>query len=110
MPRNGVPHAREIVEVSEYAGEACAIIAATQLDSAYSARRKRAVVDEWVDLFRSGPTPIQSLRFTTRTPKRLFDALSQQRQLTSLQVKWGDYDDLSVLSGMSDLHTLRLAG
>ena len=101
---------KQLVEVGEYSAEPSVVIAATQLGSAYPERRKRQIVDEWIEFFRSGPTPIRSLRFTTRTPKRLFDALSDQHQLTSLQVKWGDYDDLSVLSSMSQLHTLRLAG
>jgi hypothetical protein len=110
MSRDRAADGRRLVEVGEYAAEPSVMIAATQLGSAYPERRKRQIVDEWVEFFRSGPTPIRSLRFTTRTPKRLFDALSDQHQLTSLQVKWGDYDDLSVLSSLSQLHTLRLAG
>ncbi len=77
MPQD-VTKARKFVEVAEYSGEPSVIIAATQLSSAYSERDKRRVVDEWVDLFESGPSPIQSLRFTTRTPKRLFDSLVGQ--------------------------------
>jgi len=110
MPRDRAADGRQLVEVGEYSGAPAVMIAATQLGSAYSERRKRQIVDEWVEFFRSGPTAIRSLCFTTRTPKRLFDALSGQHQLTSLQVKWGDYDDLSVLSSTSQLHTLRLAG
>jgi hypothetical protein len=101
---------KHLVEVGEYSGESSVMIAATQRGPAYSERRKRQIVDEWVEFFRAGPTPIRSLRFTSRTPKRLFDALSGQHQLTSLQVKWGDYDDLSVLSSMSQLETLILRG
>lgn len=99
-----------LVEVGEYSGERMVTIRATQLGSDYSERRKHEVVDGWVDFFRSGPTPIRSLRFTTRTPKRLFDSLSGQHQLMSLDVKWGDYEDLSVLDGLSELRFLRLAG
>lgn len=55
---------------------------------------------EWVEFFRSGPTPITDLTFTTRTPKRLFDALAGQPQLVRLSVKWGDYEDLSPLENM----------
>jgi hypothetical protein len=102
--------ARKLVEAGEYSGEASVVVAATQLGTKYSERRKREVVAEWVEFFSSGPTPIRSLCFTTRTPKRLFDALSGQHQLTSLDVKWGDYEDLSVLSNMSHLQTLRLKG
>ncbi|WP_350280196.1 hypothetical protein [Kribbella sp. HUAS MG21] len=110
VPGDRAADGRQLVEVAEYRGEASVIVAATQLGSAYSEQRKRQIVDEWVEFFRSGPTPIRSLRFTTRTPKRLFDALSGQHQLTSLEVKWGDYNDLSALSGMPHLRTLRLAG
>lgn len=105
-----VDGARKVVEVSEYDGEHSIALAATQLGSSYSERRKRRIVDEWVDFFGSGPTPIRALHFLTRTPKRLFAALSEQRQLTALEVKWGDYDDLEVLTGMSELVTLRLRG
>lgn len=101
---------RKVVEVREYEGETSIDLAATQLGSGYSETRKRRIVDEWVDFFGSGPTAIRSLRFLTRTPKRLFAALSAQSQLRALQVKWGDYDDLHVLSGMAGLVSLRLAG
>ncbi|MET9272784.1 hypothetical protein [Kribbella sp. NPDC003557] len=109
MARDGAG-VRKLVEVGEYSGESSVVIAATQLGTAYSERRKRQVVDEWVEFLAAGPSPIRSLCFTTRTPKRLFDALGAQSQLTSLDVKWGDYEDLSVLSGMSGLRTLLLRG
>lgn len=110
MSRDTRVDGRRLVEVGEYAGERSVTIAATQLGSSYSDRRKRQIVDEWVDFFSSGPTPVRSLRFTTRTPKRLFNSLSRQHQLTSLDVKWGDYDDLSVLTRMLELRSLSLAG
>ena len=110
MPMRDEDVPRKVVEVREYEGETAIDLAATQLGSGYSETRKRQIVDEWVDLFESGPTPIRSLRFLTRTPKRLFDALSAQSQLTALQVKWGDYDDLTVLGEMAGLVSLRLRG
>jgi len=111
VSRDREPYERKhLVEVAEYSGEPSVAIVATQLGSDYSERRKGQIVDEWIAFFGSGPTPIRSLRFTSRTPKRLFDALSDQHQLTSLQVKWGDYDDLSALSSMSRLDTLILGG
>ncbi|MBS44074.1 MAG: hypothetical protein CMH83_13105 [Nocardioides sp.] len=102
--------ARRIVEVSEYGGEGAVIIAATQLGSGYTERRKRQLVDEWVDFFAQGPSGIRALQFTTRTPKRLFDALRSQSQLVTLDIKWGDYHDLSTLATMTDLRSLRLKG
>lgn len=110
MPESDVDRPRKIVEVREYEGESSVVLAATQLGSAYSETRKRQIVDEWVDFFKAGPTPIESLHFLTRTPKRLFGALSAQAQLTTLEVKWGDYGDLRVLSAMTELVTLRLRG
>ena len=110
MRHREVDTPRPIVEVREYDGEPSVALAATQLGSAYSDRRKRQVVDEWVEFFRSGSSPIRSLHLTTRTPRRLFDALSAQTQLADLQLTWGDYDDLRVLGGMSELVTLRLRG
>jgi hypothetical protein len=63
-----------------------------------------------VDYFSAGPSPIQELTFVTRTPKRLFEALRGQPQLKCLQLKWGDYEDLSALEGMQELRTLVLGG
>ena len=60
--------------------------------------------------FAAEPTPIRELRFLTRTPKRLFAALASQTQLEALHVKWGDYDGLSVLSGLTQLRSLTLGG
>ncbi len=102
--------ARPITRVSEYLGEARVTVAATQLDGECSATEARRVVAEWVDYFSAGPSPIQELTFVTRTPKRLFEALRGQPQLKSLQLKWGDYEDLSALEGMEELRTLVLAG
>ncbi len=110
VPEHDADRPRTVVEVREYEGESSIILAATQLGSTYSDIRKRQIVDEWVEFFRSGPTPIRSLHFVTRTPRRLFDALSEQTQLNDLLVKWGDYNDLQVLIAMSDLVTLRLRG
>ena len=97
-------------EVSEYDGEPSVVIAATQLGTKYSASRARQIVAEWVEFFRSGPTPIIDLAFASRTPKRLFDALAGQSQLVRLSVKWGDYDDLGALESMDSLTSLRLGG
>ena len=99
-----------ITRLGEYAGEPVVRLAATQRGSDYSSTQARKVVTEWVEYFSSGPSPIQELRLVTRTPSRLFNALRQQSQLKGLTVKWGDYEDLSVLSDMQELQTLRLGG
>lgn len=99
-----------ITRLNEYAGEAVVRLRATQLGDDYSSRQAKNVVTEWVDYFSSGISPIQELNLVSRTPRRLFDALRQQSQLKVLAVKWGDYEDLSALDDMQNLHKLRLGG
>ena len=110
MPHGDLDVGRKVVEVREYDGESAIELAPTQLNSRYSETRKHQIVNEWVDFFAAGPSPIRSLTFLTRTPRRLFAALSAQSQLTALQVKWGDYDDLRALRGMATLQRLYLRG
>jgi hypothetical protein len=99
-----------LTEIAEYSGQKTVRVACTQLGSNYSASEARRVVKEWVEFFSSGPSGILDLEFTTRTPKRLFESLRTQTQLRRLAVKWGDYDDLSALSGHSALRELSLHG
>jgi hypothetical protein len=99
-----------LVEVDEYAGQPEILVGATQLGTDYSASRARRIVEDWVRFLSAGPSPIRSLRFTTRTPARLFEALAGQPQLESLEVKWGDYADLSPLGTMTGLQHLALRG
>ena len=97
-----------LVEAAEYGGEARVIVLATQLSVPTS--RASRVLNGWIELFESGPTPITHLRFVSRTPARLFNSLRSQTQIASLTLKWGDYSDLSVLSEMPALRDLELGG
>jgi hypothetical protein len=99
-----------ITAVAEYAGQQAIRVSATQLGYRYSSSDARKIVAEWVEFLASGPSPIQDLQFVSRTPRRLFDALAGQRQLRRLSVKWGDFEDLSALSDLTDLSYLRLGG
>jgi hypothetical protein len=99
-----------ITEVAEYRGQSAVRVAATQLGSKYSPSQARRVVAEWVDFLAAGPTQILDLHFVSRTPKRLFEALRGQTQLQRLRVKWGDYEDLGVVAGMTELRYLVLGG
>lgn len=98
-----------IVAVSDYEGQPSIRVSATQRDELTASQASRLVA-EWMEFFASGPSPIKELDFVTRTPKRLFESLASQTQLERLQVKWGDYDDLSVLGGMQQLTELMLQG
>lgn len=99
-----------ITTVDEYDGESVVRLSATQLGTRYSPHQARKIVDQWCELFSGGPTAITDLAFTTRTPKRLFASLRGQTQLRRLGVKWGDYDDLEPLTGMSELTEIWLGG
>ena len=107
MPASDVP---TLTEAAEYAGQSVIRIACTQLGGSYTPTRARQVVAEWVDLLSGEPTAVTDLQFLSRTPKRLFDALSGQPQLHRLIVKWGDFSDLSPLRGLRELEHLELRG
>jgi hypothetical protein len=96
--------------VDEYDGGPEVRVAATQLGTSFSAYQARKIVDQWCEFFAGGPSPITDLAFTTRTPRRLFASLRGQTQLRRLGVKWGDYDDLTPLTGMHELAELWLGG
>jgi hypothetical protein len=110
--------AKELAYLLEQACEPYALLdldylswggAGTQLGSAYSRADATRIVSEWCRFF-SKPSPILELHFTSRTPKRLFEALTAQSQLRRLGVKWGDYKDLQALVSMDDLIDLTLGG
>jgi hypothetical protein len=50
-----------ITTVAEYDGQASIRISATQLGSDYTARATAKVVDEWLEFFEAGPSPIREL-------------------------------------------------
>jgi hypothetical protein len=106
---------RVFTEVSEYDGAERILIAPTQLYADEFGRpipqaRLKRIVDEWCEFFEASSTPIRYLDISSRAPKRLVAALRGQTQLRGLEIKWGDYEDISAVSRMPDLWTLRLGG
>lgn len=95
--------------MAEYDGGPSVKVWATQLDDVTQTQAVR-VVDEWVEFLGSGGGDIRELEFVSRTPKRLFAALTGQPQLERLQLKWGDYEDLGALESMVGLRDLHLGG
>ena len=90
-----------IVEVSEYKGQKSLIINCTQLGDSFTpqyktAKQKRAVLDQWCEFLRSEPD----------TFKELLDAVCCQRNLKSLHIKWGSYEELDALASLSHLKSL----
>lgn len=91
---------------SDYNGEEAIYVEATQSDDLTATQMKK-LVQAWMEFFESGPSPVKSLEFITRTPRRLFETLTHQTQLEYLKVKWGDYSDLSPIMNMPNLNTLK---
>ena len=105
--RDDVPVLRN---ADEYDGQPSVRIAATQLGPQVTRAAASRTLDGWVDFFEVQQATLREVDFVTRTPRRLFEALGPQVQLTRLQVKWGDCEDLVVLAGMSELRELVLSG
>jgi hypothetical protein len=104
-----------VTEVSEYVGAERILLSPTQLYTDEFGRtiprsRLKKIVDEWCDFFEASTTSIRYLEITSRAPKRLVSALRGQTQLRGLDIKWGDYDNVSPVAGMPDLWTLNLGG
>jgi hypothetical protein len=96
-----------ITTVAEYEGQPSIRVSATQLGTSYTRADATRIVSEWCQFFATS-SPIRDLQVTSRTPKRLFAALAGQTQLQRLRVKWGDFEDLSPLTGMNALVDLTL--
>ena len=101
----------------QYQGETNLAATATQLtDSQLASTRyskssaARGVLNEWIDFFAAGPTPILHLRLSSRVPQELLNSLAGQPQLESLELKWGSYSDLTALSKLTRLNRLSLGG
>jgi hypothetical protein len=99
---------KSLVEVAEYEGQEHLTINCTQLAESYGAKDKSGILNEWIDLFTERPDAFTTLRFGTRMPQALFDAVCQQTRLVELEVKWGAYSDLSSLEALSNLALLSL--
>ncbi len=96
-----------VTEVSEYAGEEEIIINCTQLGPAYkSAKDKKRVLTEWCEFFVDKPDAFTVLKFGTRMPQELFDAVCHQKRLRHLEVKWGAYKDLTAIQNLKELNLL----
>lgn len=102
--KNTIPR---VTEVSEYAGEECLIINCTQLGTDYkSAKEKKRVLTEWCEFLVGNPKAFNVLKFGTRMPQELFDAVCHQQNLRDLEIKWGSYKDLSAIQNLKNLQLL----
>lgn len=91
----------------QYRGQTSVAVRASQVAD-LTAYQQARLLDSWSDFFAAGPTGIWDLSFPMRMPKRLFESLASQTQLRSLAVRWGVFDDLSALQGMTNLVELEL--
>lgn len=108
---NHGPTLRSVIELAAYGGEEQLTINCTQLGDSLtpqfaSAKEKKRILREWCDHLKADPTRFTELRFGTRMPQELFDAVCHQRRLVKLVIKWGVYEDLSALEKLQDLRVL----
>lgn len=96
-----------VTEVSQYGGEEKLIINCTQLGSTYkSQNEKKRVLAEWCDFLIENPTAFKLLKFGTRMPQALLDAVCRQKELEQLEIKWGAYNDISAIQELKKLKLL----
>ena len=104
---------KSVIEVSEYKGEDRLIINCTQLGDSFTPQyktqnEKKRVVLEWCEFLEQNPTAFIELRFGTRMPQELFDAVCNQKQLKRLEIKWGAYRDISAIENLKNLELLHI--
>lgn len=95
-----------VTELSEYDGEDELIINCTQLGSDYPQKEKKRVLNEWCDFLEQNPSRFKTLKFGTRMPQELFNAVCKQKNLSNLEIKWGAYKNLSAIENLQDLDFL----
>lgn len=97
--------------VDQYAGQSVVRIQATQLGvQEHSPAARRMLFEDWLEFLLTAETNIVELDLVSRVPQDLLDAVSGQRHLQKLAVKWGPYRDLSSLSALGSLEELALGG
>lgn len=103
---------RPLWRVEDYRGQRAVAVAATQLGDRLELTRtqRRKILDDWITFLSTTDTHIESLEFVSRVPQELLDAVAGQAQLRALAVKWGPYEDLSALSGLSSLSKVSFGG
>lgn len=104
------PRLPTLWRVDQYRGQQRIRILATQLEEyePHPARRRR-ILDEWVE-FLSTDKHIVEVNLASSVPQKLLEAVSGQRALRKLAVKWGRYRDLSALAGLERLEDVELGG
>ena len=112
MTDDSAEHIPSIWRPEQYRGESSVAIVATQLVSAGLATRseQRRILADWIAFFREAPRQIRHLALRSRVPQELLSSLEGQTGLESLEIKWGDYCDLTPLSELSRLRSLALGG
>jgi len=104
---------KAIVELSQYNGENSLTINCTQLGDKFTpqfdtAKKKKSVLLEWCDFLSNNTTAFTELRFGTKMPQELFNAVCCQKNLKELHIKWGSYPDISLLKNLSNLEYLHI--
>ncbi|GHU07551.1 hypothetical protein AGMMS50225_04670 [Betaproteobacteria bacterium] len=94
--------------MEEYEGDKVFSLCCTQLDCKPSEQSKIAAA--WCELFSSQQLPIEKLWVVSRISQKILNAICCQKNLNSLWIKWGVYNDISKLANLENLEYLHLGG
>jgi hypothetical protein len=97
---------------SQYKGARRAVIRVSQLasDGVVKASEEKQIEADWIDFLSQRPTRIKDLTVWSRVKQQVVDALTGQSQLEKLNLKWGNYSDLTAIGLLSKLTELELGG
>lgn len=104
---------KRITELTKYKGESEIILQCTQL-SGYenpkyeSAQVKKQVLNDWINFFINNPNSFTKIIFTSNTTQELLNAVCCQGNLKYLQIKSGNYSDISQIEKLSQLEYLSI--
>ena len=101
------PQKKTVTKISEYNGEEELTISCTQLND-YTQKEKKQILNEWIEFLSTNREAFTKLDFPSRVPQELFNALCMQKRLRHLEIKWGQYPDISTIENLSELRLLSL--
>jgi hypothetical protein len=96
---------RIIREVSEYKSEQIIAIACTQL-SISDEKEKKRILNEWIKAIPN--IPANYIHFVCHVPQKLLDAISDNKQIKGLAIKWTNAKSIGSLEKLLNLEDLRL--
>ena len=97
----------------EYCGQEVVKLCCTQHYNAFyrpniTPYRQKKITQAWVDFLSCQQLSLRKVQLCTRTPQRILDALSHQKSVEWLRIKWCAAPDISSIRHLSNLTKLYL--